>query len=429
MQYTVLSIVIQLFAVGAMGDRVARHYSTRDFFRQMPNAMLARYFRERECLLDFDFAAMKEAQPDELFSAWLALPDAQRNSMDAEFREIFELSCPKGFAAIIDEAEWHYLREPEARSAFVEKLGALASHYERAMVTFLDHKAFWKGASLFFHADSLSYWRKRKNLPKTDAAVDDASIALLATRIRDYFHQEGRGNNCVVEPFRRGELDYFFAYPEDYSQQAVEWVNGTFDRRPHNPAFEVIYVYSKKDGTLDLNYRGPRKAVEPLQGIFATTILKLEDLPDDPKDERVYDLNPLANGEFNFVFEPGSGVQDVVVRKLRFSSKVKKGDRITLEADTNQNSDAIYDLLADLRKSLPMHLYNVTQVEVVATVAMGGDKPPKDVSIRITHPNSCSLKYDDLDLRLRDMLFASGIEPRDLAEVAAVSTQPATASN
>ena len=79
----------------------------------------------------------------------------------------------------------------------------------------------------------------------------------------------------MVEPFRRGELDYFFAYPEDYSQQSIEWVNGEFDRRPHNPAFEVIYVYSQKEGSLDLNFRGSNKAVEPLQGMFATAILKI----------------------------------------------------------------------------------------------------------------------------------------------------------
>jgi len=28
------------------------------------------------------------------------LPDGKRNEMDAEFRDIFELSCEKGFAAI-----------------------------------------------------------------------------------------------------------------------------------------------------------------------------------------------------------------------------------------------------------------------------------------------------------------------------------------
>lgn len=144
---------------------MARHYSTRDFFRQMPNTLLSRYFHAREVLGDLDYSAMKETQPDELFAAWLYLPDSQRNTMDAEFRDIFELSCEKGFRAIIDEAAWHLATEPDARTAFVEKLAALSNHFERAMVTFLDHNAFWKGSTRFYHADTPPYWRKRKNLP------------------------------------------------------------------------------------------------------------------------------------------------------------------------------------------------------------------------------------------------------------------------
>lgn len=60
------------------------------------------------------------------------------------------------------------------------------------------------------------------------------------------------------------ELNYLCAYPEGYSQQSIEWVNGECARRPHNPAFEVFFVYSQKQGRLDLNFRGLRKAVEPL---------------------------------------------------------------------------------------------------------------------------------------------------------------------
>jgi hypothetical protein len=249
--------------------------------------------------------------------------------------------------------------------------------------------------------------------------VDETSIQQLAALIRHYFHHtEGRGKNCVVEPFRRGELDYFFAYPEDYSQQSIEWVNGEFDRRPHNPAFEVIYVYSKNEGSLDLNFRGSYKAIEPLQGMFSTAILKLEELPPDPKDERIYDLSPLLQKSFNFIPAVGSGIEKVTVKKLRLSSRVKKGDRITLEANTSENPDAVYALLDQVRKSLPLNMYNVTQVELAVSVVVDADKPAKLVTIRITHPNSCSLKYDELGLKLRDMLEASGIEPKELAETA-----------
>ena len=315
------------------------------------------------------------------------MPDLQRHGIDAEFQEIFDLSCEKGFHAILDEAASHLAADDGGHPAFVKKLAVLPNHFERAMITFLDHNQFWKGATHFYHADALPYWRKRKNLPHQRAAVDNASLGELAGLIRDYFHHtEGRGKNCVVEPFHRGERDYFFAYPEDYSQQSIEWVDGKFDRRPHNPAFEVIYVYSQKEGSLDLHVRGSNKVIEPLQGMFATAILKLRELPPDPKDGRVYDLNPLRHKSFEFIYDAESGIRDVAIKKLRLSSRVTKGDRITVEAEATKDPNAIYTLLDQINKSVPLHLYNVTQVELTASVMMDADKPPKTVTIRITHP-------------------------------------------
>jgi hypothetical protein len=392
---------------------MGRQYSTRDFFRQMPNRLLSRYFEAHGALTELDFAAMKETRIEGLFAAWLELPEDRRNEMDAELLEISEMSNEKGFRAILDEAEWQLRETPEEHAQFVEKLAALANHYERAMVTFLDHPQFWKGATYFFHADGLSYWRKRKGFSHQPASVHEEGRQALAASIRDYFHRmEGRGKNCKVETLRRGELDYFFAYPEDYSQHSIEWVNGEFGRRPHNPAFEVIYVYSKQDGTLDLNFRGAVKAVEPLQAMFATAILGLPELPPDPDDTRIYDLNPLRERGFPFVYDPASGIQSVVVKKLRLSSKVVKGDRITLEADAAARAEAIYDLLDQVGHAARLRTYHVTLIELAALVAVKPNEKPKSVMVRITHPNSCSLKYEDVDLRLREMLVASGIEPR-----------------
>ena len=408
---------------------MTRHYSTRDFFRQMPNALLARYFAGRAVFGGLDFASMSETRHDDLFAAWLALPEIDRNAMDAEFRDIFDMSCEKGCRAILDEAQWHLAQDadPNAAIAFAEKLAALVNHFERAMVTYLDHNPFWRGATHFYHADTLSHWRKRKNLPHNAASVDAASIQTLANSIRTYFHHtEGRGNNCVVEPFRRGDLDYFFAYPEDYSQQSPEWVNGQFDIRPHNPAFEVIFVYSQAEGSLDLNYRGAYKAIEPLQAMFAAAILQLPELPPDPKDSRVYDLGPLMQRNFDFTYDLGSGIESIVVKKLRLSSRATKGERITLEADASRDPQAVYALLDRIQAAMPMALYSVTQVDLAVTMVVEADRPPKTVNIHITYPNSCSLKYDEVGLKLRDMLSASGIEPHEPAQLADDLAIPAT---
>ena len=290
------------------------------------------------------------------------------------------------------------------------------------MTTFLDHPACWRRAARFFHAEALPAWRKRTHLPHVPAAVDEASLEALAAGLSTYFRRtEGRGTHCVVEPVRRGTLDYFFAYPEDYAQHSVEWVDGQFGQRPHHPAFEVIYVYSQPDGTLDVNIRGARPAVEPLQGLFAATILKQPALPPDPTDERVYDLNALREPGFEFVYDSGSGIQDVVVTALRLASRVTTGDRLTLEADTIGHPTAIYDLIARLDPAGRFHLYRVTQVELAASVTTDISQPPQRVTIRLTRPNACSLPYDDLGLTLRAMLHASGIEPKAPAEAEAAN--------
>ena len=127
-------------------------------------------------------------------------------------------------------------------------------------------------------------------------------------------------------------------------------------------------------------------------------------------------MSPLLQRSFDFNYDVGSGIEEVAVKKLRLSSQIKRGDRITLEADTSQNSDAVYDLLDRIGKAIPLNMYRLTQVELSASVIVDSNKPPKRMTIRVTYPNSCSLKYDELGLKLRDMLESSGIEPKEPAK-------------
>jgi hypothetical protein len=392
---------------------MARHFSVPAFFRLVPNPLLKRYFAERRVLESFDFESLPETKPQVLLNAWLALPDDSRGSMEADFREIFDAASEKGYRAILDEAKHHLEADSPAHTTFAENLAALPGHAERAMAVFLDHRHMWRGVTRFSYADSLPYWRKRRGLPARKAAIDVDSRVALQSSVGAWFREkEGRGRNCLVELLRRDERDYFFVYPEDYGQQSLEWVNGEFSRRPHNPAFEVMYVWSEKQGTLEFHYRGGRAAVEPLQALFARHILKLDKLPPNPKDERVYDLNPLKRREFQFVRPPDSGIDRVCVRKLRLSSTIRQGDRIVLEADVSENALALYDLLEMTGRSLPFDHWNVTWAEIVVHLAAAGEKPPRRETFTVSWPNACSLKHDELGLKLRAMLAASGIEPR-----------------
>ena len=174
----------------------------------------------------------------------------------------------------------------------------------------------------------------------------------------------------------------------------------------------MVFVYSQADGTLELNCRGATKADDVLQGLFAQAILGLDALPPDPKSKEVYDLGLLMKPSFAFTHGPDSGIGTVVVKRLRLTSRARHGDQLVLSADTDRDRLAVYALAEEIGRALPLHLYDVTQVELAATVQIDPGKKPKTVTIRITHPNSCSLKQDEMGNRLRKMLVASGIEPK-----------------
>ncbi|MCU7947934.1 MAG: hypothetical protein KZQ72_15075 [Candidatus Thiodiazotropha sp. (ex Cardiolucina cf. quadrata)] len=264
---------------------------------------------------------------------------------------------------------------------------------------------------MFLHADNVSpsYWKKRNDLPKLPPQVEDEDIQALARAISEhFFRKEGRGKNCTVEPYRRNQKEYFFAYPEDFAQSAVEWVGGTLKSQAHHPAFEIIFVYSEAEGSLDIYAPKNSKAIADLQGMFAKNILKLETLAEGQIDKRVYELAPVVEEDFEFKIEPALGIASVLVTRLRVTLKHDKKERITIEADAHKNPDAVYSRLEQL--NLPT--FYVSQVTLKVTFEATGNKRAKTRTVNITHPNSCALNHDGNDLKIRQMLASSGIEPK-----------------
>lgn len=387
---------------------MAHQYQPRRFFRHAPNRLLQQYFASRKVLDNVDFGTLTETQVEPIYEAWLKLPEEVRNEMEQDFQDIDELATEGGSKAILDEARWH-------GEDLAGQFASLKGFHEHSFWTILERPKYWLGALAFHHADMVpfSYWRKRKNLPRNPASVDLASIRQLEQKLSDYFHtMQGRGHNCKVDCYKRNDLDYFFAYPEDYAQANIEWGKEGLNRRSRRPAFDIIFVYAQNDSTLDIHMTGDRTPVPDLQAIFADAILKAELGPDE-KDERVYDLNPLRSRQFQFVFGPESGIIDVAIKKLRLKIH-GKSERIILEADPSYNKKAVFDLLDKVTKAIPLSQMAITQVGIKVTFAH--NPTSRKVSTRsfdINWPNSCSLKQDGRDYIIRKMLVDSGIEPRE----------------
>ncbi len=385
---------------------MARHYSPRSFFRHAPNAMLKRYFDMHGVLSQHDFSDISETKIEPIYQAWLTLTDAQRGKMEQDFREIDALASEGGVKAIMDEAEWH-------GENLADTLGALDDLHEKAFWVFLERPKYWPAASAFCRADNInpSQWNECRTVIRSAARVDDPSIRNLEKVLSNhFFNKEGRGKNCTVEPYRRGKLDYFFAYPEDYVHASIEWEGSTFKRSARHPAFEIIFVYSQEEGKISLYMKGSKETKKEVRALFADAILGLE-LGEFVEDDRVYDLTPLQASNPPFQFSPESGIQSVAIKKFRLAINGTK-ERVTLEATPERNPNAVYELRDKLCKSIPLSQMTITQVGVQVTFTP--DPATGKTSTRsfdINWPNSCSLKHDGKDALIRKMLVASGIEP------------------
>lgn len=386
---------------------MASQYQHRQFFRRVPNALLARYFETRDVELDVDFGELTKTQVEPIFEAFTALPKKQQAAMEVDFQDINALANDGGIDALNNEAAFY------EDATFPEAISSIDGLHAKAMWAFLHKPEYWKGAAALLHADTVAgrFWKKRNDLPKLTPHVEEEDIHELEKAIGHYFNKtEGRGRNCKVEPYRKIETgkEYFFAYPEDYGQSGVEWERNSLTTRSRHPAFEIIFVYCEAEGSLDIYAPKNTKAVPELQKIFAKAILKLDTLADGTIDKRVYNLDPLADPNFEFQFPPGSGISEAIVTKIRLTLKHGSRRRIVLEADTKQNSMAVYDLL----KELDPPPYYITQVSIKAVFEAEPGKRAGSKTFNVTYPNTCNLNHEGRDHIIRQMLTASGIEPQ-----------------
>jgi hypothetical protein len=220
---------------------------------------------------------------------------------------------------------------------------------------------------------------------------------------------------------RRGAKYYYFAYAEDHSRTVIEFEGrkDALKRRVHRPVFEIIFVFDPEHNSLSTYYDGRLSTVRELQEIFAREIL-LTHLPNLERDQRIYELNHLKNRLFHFIYPPNSNIADVRIRQLKFSLMGGGSRRLTLEANPYEARGAVYGLMDIVlntngsQKSserIPLSLVNIVRAGITVQYLPDGKGRARIKNFTISCPNSCTLKHEDRDEVLRQMLIDSGIGP------------------
>jgi len=137
---------------------MSRNYSPKTFLRRTPNHILKEYFHRKDLLKDIDFDKLGETEIDPIFEAMDKLSDKQRNNIEAEFRQINEMTYEKGILVLIEEAGsvFHNID-------LLPIFEPMKNHYEKAFWVFLNHPLVFEIACDLAYMDSLSSWSSRKD--------------------------------------------------------------------------------------------------------------------------------------------------------------------------------------------------------------------------------------------------------------------------
>lgn len=390
---------------------MAADFDLRRFLQRAPRQWLKRYFDETGALPDFDWQSIKKLKVEPLVDAFIAIPDARREPLTSDFRNLALLSRPAGKVAIIDEARFH--GEGDAVASILE-------HFEDfgdcAFWARLERTDLWDGAMFLAAADSMQrkYWRKRVNLPLLGRLPTPGDGEKLAKAVAEVMmRHEARGQHCVVHQVRRGALEYYFAYPQDHPRTSIEFEDGEQTKRPHKPAFEIIFVHDDAGRSLSIWHEGRMDRVAQLQVAFAEAVIGEEIPQKSAKDNRVYDLSRFLS-ETGYQFEPAPelGIQEVQVHKVFVKVKGPHGHKVQIELYKNTPPHVLWQRLSDITREIKPTLLEVHRIGLKVDFVGDRRKDRVTKTLEIGLPNFCKIADGEFASLLERLLQDHGIEPK-----------------
>ena len=319
---------------------MTRHFTIRKMLRMTPNRLLQEFFQRLGVrLLSIDWRRLPELRDDALMVSVNLLPQDNQDEMEAALAAIHELACEAGVQTILEAARRN------GRSDFVSLLPQ-AGPYHLAMWTWLHFPSLFDQAALMQSVDNLTRWRKRKDLPRVEPRSSPEAINELACAISRFLRcEEGRGQNCTVEHYRRmGGTDYYVAYPDDFVQTiATHDESGKLQPHSIRQTFEIVFTYNREDGTLELFAKMPTNLKVKLESLFGQIVLG-EDIGPQ-RYGRPYDLNRVKDRYFCLETDPEDGLTAAIT-----ALRVRSPDwgKIGLEPVQNGHVHDIYDMAENL---------------------------------------------------------------------------------
>lgn len=364
-------------------------YNPKRVLRHISNPLKRELFERGGHPLPVPWDRITDTQVEPVFRAMQALPEEARKRIEIVLQDVDDLANEDGIRVLVDEGR-------RRRFDLANDLEAMESRCDKALWVFLHHPDVWRPAVLFAQADRLSVgrsWTKRDDMPKVEPGTGEEDIRKFEGALSAYYREsQARGHHSHIDHFPRGGgQDYYFVYLSDYADTHANFDDaGEFRRSPDRRAFEIVFAYDRNAGTLEMHAKGGRNVFGALQRIFSRVILGRDLPPADPR-ARPYKLDHLMRRRSGFPTDPEDGIRQVSIRRIRLAVVGGSRERITLEADSDDRPEAIYDAMdRDLNKErLSQSILHLTRATFELRFNGNGQE---EILTFDVYPRSCNLK-------------------------------------
>ncbi|HBT75942.1 MAG TPA: hypothetical protein DEB39_03255 [Planctomycetaceae bacterium] len=340
------------------------------------------------------------------------LPSTDRDRAEVVLRHVHALAGEKGMESLGEAAETFH-----ADASWNEFFLSEMNLYSKALSAWLDYQDIFDYAIQFFQVDTLSWWRKRVDLPMIEPNFDDDARTELEDEIASFFRtKQGRGYVCTIEMVERSNgVYYFFAYPDDYVRDTlVHDENENLVSQTIRQTFEIVFAYDRNEGSCDLYAKLSKTLKEELELIFLQRIL---DFAPEDEEKAPYDLSMLLDPTFQLTTRPEDNL-DVRVTSLTLFWPGRAEISITPRGPLSPQE------LARQGIRFPLAQATVKKARFRFEFLVSGTGRSKTLTFEIGPPDACTLKNQQPDRveTVHRYLKEWGMEHEDENETATTAT-------
>lgn len=332
-----------------------------------------------------------------------------QQEIERDFSDINKLSDDRGTENLLQEATDQDINPPV--SVLTQNNG-----HEIAFWFFNNQKNVFDGANAvqeFF----TSGW-KRVPVPNKDIAVVSQNKGALETALKTYYQNrdKGLGQRCLIDIYPKKDRVYVVAYisargvndviPDEKNEEKL--IKST-----RRESIEIYYLYlrsedDKEGGELEIKAKGGYTTEKELLRVFSQSVLK--HTLDDTKQK--YDLEPLKNKNFSFVYDTEDEVEGWRLKGLDLKTPdLQTKIKLTTKNENGGGVEPMWRQLNSLQLADKMSSLRLDKAEMKIKFKPTKKHPKGTKTFYITWKDTSSLNdIDDLDIKAGQVLKKSKID-------------------